>query len=166
MAERHPTHRKRLRNSASHFGVLALLLTACSAGSNSPHPAGSTPGDATTASGSNVDAVAELLHVTTTGGRCPQGVCSVTVDVSRGGAWVRQENVKRTTGTLSKAEADQFAAMIDAEISTLETLPSKPTRSCPSASDGQDRIYRFTSRAKRAEVSNCDVNLAGGHALL
>ena len=100
-----------------------------------------------------------LVTVSTRGGMCPDGPCGTTVTLHRDGT-VHEATLppNEIAGTVP---APQVAA-IDAAIQATDfaTLRSRPfTGECPTAFDGQEILFAFTTPTGTEHISTCEVDV-------
>ena len=150
-----------MRRARGLFALAILVAFVGCGGGNS-----GTLGQSTTVPPDDAAPTGALFELSTSGGLCATGVCTSTLQVARDGQWTYTEGDDERAGRLSESEASEFAAMVDDEIATLEDIPRKPARSCPSASDGTDVDYVFVSGDATVRLSSCDYDLSAPNALL
>lgn len=134
---------------SARFGLMLLLLPTLVACAGVPlMPNGSEP----------------LVTVSTRGGECPDGPCGTTVTLRRDGTVHEATLPPDEVTTIPAAQVATVAAAIDA--TDFAALRSRPfTGECPTAFDGQEIIFEFTTATGLERISTCEVEVDLGHPL-
>jgi hypothetical protein len=101
-----------------------------------------------------------LVRVLDHGGLCTDGrECAVHTDILADGSVIRQLSVgDATTYHVTTDRLQQLVALITATDFTA--LGAQPfTGTCPTASDGTERIYTFTTAAGPVTLAGCQVEI-------
>lgn len=97
-----------------------------------------------------------MLTWSAEGGLCADGkVCKELLVVLRDGTWTRSSD--SSSGHLPDDVTAVVLAAVDAHASSLQVMPAKTERSCPSWADGSDIVLTAVPAAGETAVSNCDV---------
>jgi hypothetical protein len=100
-----------------------------------------------------------LVTVSTRGGECPDGPCGTTVTLHRDGT-VREATLPPDEAA-GRVPAPQVAA-IEAAIGATDfaAIMARPfTGECPTAFDGQELVFEFTTSAGVERISTCEVEV-------
>jgi hypothetical protein len=103
---------------------------------------------------------AALVRVLDRGGLCPDGrECTVQTDVLANGLVIRQLSVGgATTYQVDTDHIEQLLALItEADFTGLRGQPFSGT--CPTASDGTERLYTFTTVAGAETLAGCQIEI-------
>ena len=101
------------------------------------------------------------IKVVSTGGMCPHGVCRTTVIIDSDGryTWTNgfggpgNESV-RGTGKLQRSEIDKLQDEIDS-TDFVKVKSEKFQGTCPTAYDGQEKVYYFPTREGEEIIPAC-----------
>lgn len=123
--------------------LVVIALGACSQGpAAQPVPAPARP----------------LASVEARGGECPQGMCSTRYDVYSDGRVVRDDGA---TDAMDANVAARLTELVEAADWTA--ILARPfTGECPTAYDGQERVYTFWPAAGEVTVASCSVQVDPG----
>jgi hypothetical protein len=112
------------------------------------------------------DAIASLLPtagplvtVSTRGGECPDGPCGTTVTLHRDGR-VREATLPpgEPAGTVPAPQVAAVEAAIRAtDFAAIRARPF--TGECPTAFDGQEVVFEFTTPAGLERISTCEAEV-------
>ncbi len=100
-----------------------------------------------------------LVTVSTRGGECPDGPCGTTVTLRRDGT-VREATLPpdEPVGTVPAPQVAALEAAIGA--TDFATLRSRPfIGECPTAFDGQEIVFEFTTPTGTERISTCEVDV-------
>ncbi len=100
-----------------------------------------------------------LVTVSTRGGECPDGPCGTTVTLHRDGT-VREATLPpdEPVGTVAAPQvAAVEAAIRAADFAGLRARPF--TGECPTAFDGQEIVFEFTTPTGIETISTCEVEV-------
>ena len=99
-----------------------------------------------------------VASVEVRGGECPDGTCSTRYDVFSDGRVVRDD------GATDAMDADVAARLTElVEAADWTTILARPfTGECPTAYDGQERVYTFWPAAGEVTVATCTVQVDPG----
>ena len=100
-----------------------------------------------------------LVTVSTRGGDCPDGPCATTITLHRDGT-VREATLppNEPVGTVPATQVAALEAAIRA--TDFATLRSRPfIGECPTAFDGQEIVFEFTTSAGIERIASCEVDV-------
>lgn len=99
-----------------------------------------------------------VASVEVRGGECPDGTCSTRYEVFSDGRVVRDD------GATDAMDADIAARLTElVEAADWTTILARPfTGECPTAYDGQERVYTFWPAAGEVTVATCAVQVDPG----
>jgi len=122
------------------FVALAVGFAACAG------PAAS-PSDATPAAG-------PLVTVETRGGECPDGACGQTITIERDGRVHLAAKPPNDLGTVTPQVLSSLQTLI--ATTDFRIIKGRPfTGDCPTAYDGQETIYSFTTPGGVETIASC-----------
>ncbi len=126
----------------------ALVVAACSATDSIPLPV----------------PVGPLLTVEARGGECFAAPCGMTVILERDG---RVHSAAKPPNDLGIVTGPQLVALSDAiAAADFEALKARPfTGECPTAFDGQELVFEFTTASGVQRIATCDVDVDYGSPL-
>jgi hypothetical protein len=137
---------------AACLAALVLVVTACSSGAT---PSASPPA----AAGSD-----PLVTVETRGGLCAAGACAETVMLERDG---RVHVAAKPPNDLGTVPPGPLAALESAIAATdFAALRAHPfTGQCPTAVDGQELVFEFSTSHGIERIATCKVDVDFGSPL-
>jgi hypothetical protein len=99
-----------------------------------------------------------LVTVSTRGGECPDGPCGTTVTLRRDGTVHEATLPPDEVTTIPAGQVAAVAAAIEA--ADFAALRSRPfTGECPTAFDGQEIVFEFTTATGAERISTCEVEV-------
>jgi hypothetical protein len=109
-------------------------------------------------------ATGPLVTIETHGGRCPDGECRFLIAIERDG---RVHRLAPDVGDMTQVEPRIVSAIEVAIASTdFAALRSRPfTGECPTAFDGQEVIYTFSTPGGEERIASCEVEVDESHPL-
>ena len=119
--------------------VLVFGLAACAASAASPGSA--TPAEA-------------LVTVETRGGECPAGACGQTITIDRDGRVHLAAKPPNDLGSVTPEVLTTLQTLI--ATTDFTAIKSRPfTGDCPTAYDGQETIYSFSTPGGVETIASC-----------
>lgn len=105
-----------------------------------------------------------LVTVSTRGGECPDGPCGTTITLHRDGTVHEATLPPDEVASIPAAQVAAVAAAIEA--TDFAALRSRPfTGECPTAFDGQEIVFEFTTATGVERISTCEVEVDLGGPL-
>jgi hypothetical protein len=131
--------------------ILGVLLAACGAAASPAAP----PASSSTTAVPTLPPGAPYLQITFSGGRCTYGLCSRTASFAQDGALTITDGAGTTKDAhLAPAELTELVTQIDR--ADLAAVTSRPfTGTCPSAYDGQEITFTFSTAATSEVIPGC-----------
>ncbi len=109
-------------------------------------------------------AAGSLVTVETRGGECPRGACGGTIAVEADGRVHALEPSPAELGTVPESTVEGLATEIaQADFAALKSRPF--TGECPTAFDGQETIYTFTTPSGVERIASCEFVVDPEHPL-
>ena len=105
-----------------------------------------------------------LVTIESKGGRCPEGECRFLVAIERDG---RVHRLAPDVGDMTQVEPRIITAIEVAIASTdFDAIRSRPfTGECPTAFDGQELIYTFSTPSGEERIASCETEIDESHPL-
>lgn len=141
-----------------------LLLAACQAAPRETVAVSNT--QATPVShASPAAADATVLRIRASGGMCPDGICGTETTLRADGRFTR--TVGKHAPTQGRVDAALTAAVArEAARANFTQLKAKPfTGLCPTAYDGSEFFYTFSTAQGDHEIGSCKVDIDWQHPL-
>jgi hypothetical protein len=142
-----------IRTFVAVAAILAILLSACSAGASAP---GTSAEPSSPPSAVPSVAVGPLVTLETQGGHCMEGACGGTVAIDTDGRVHSTAPEAEDLGVLSDVLLEALTTEIgQADFDAIQSRPFTDT--CPIAFDGLQLIYTFTTPSGTEEIDSCAV---------
>lgn len=138
---------------------MALVAAGCSAASSAASPAASAAASAAAASAAaSIDPSGALVTVELRGGECVAAICDTLITLDASG---RIHLSAKPPNDLGTASAAQLKALQDAIDTTDFAALRRPVFSgtCPTAYDGQELIFSFTTAHGVERLASCQTAL-------
>lgn len=105
-----------------------------------------------------------LVTVEAHGGMCPDAECRSVIAIEADGLVHQLEPDQVEIGRVSAAAVDAYHAAL--AVTDFAAIRSRPFRGeCPTAFDGQELVYRFSTVHGPERIASCEVEVDPQHPL-